>query len=117
MIFVDNWYIIVAVVAVVVVAATYLINNFIKLPKGQQIAKLKEWLLWAVAQAEKELGSGTGQLKLRYVYDMFLTKFPGLTRYVTFETFSYLVDCALTKFNELLASNEKVKQYIEDTKE
>ena len=28
---------------------------------------VKEWLLWAVTQAEQYLGSGTGALKLRYV--------------------------------------------------
>ena len=66
--------------------------KFFKLPRESQIAKVKEWLLFAVMQAEKELGSGTGQLKLRYVYDMFVSKFPYLVQFVSFEFFSKLVD-------------------------
>ena len=37
---------------------------------------VKEWLLWAVTQAEQYLGSGTGALKLRYVYDLAVEAFP-----------------------------------------
>lgn len=37
-----------------------IILKFLKLPSTAQIAKVKEWLLWAVAAAEKELGTGTG---------------------------------------------------------
>ena len=59
------------------------------MPTNEQLKKVKEWLLWAVAEAEKELGSGTGQLKLRYVYDMFIVKFPSLAKIISFETFIF----------------------------
>ena len=34
------------------------------------------WLLQAVVEAEKKFGSKSGQLKLSYVYDLYITKFP-----------------------------------------
>ena len=51
------------------------IYQFIKLEKDKQLEIVKEWLLLAVVEAEKKLGGGTGQIKLRYVYDMFIEKF------------------------------------------
>ena len=61
---INNWYLIVAAGAVVG-AVIYAVRKFLGLPTEQQLDNLKEWLKWAVTQAEKELGSGTGQLKLR----------------------------------------------------
>ena len=108
---VENWQLLIVAIAVIVVAI-YIVYAFIKMPRNAQLVKLQEWLLWAVAEAEKSLGSGTGQLKLRYVYDMFIVRFPALASVITFEAFSLLVDKALEKFNELLSSNKKVEEYI-----
>lgn len=107
----NNWYILVAAVAAVAVII-YLIMKFFKLPRESQIQKIKEWLLFAVTEAEKELGSGTGQLKLRYVYDMFVTKFPYLVKFISFEMFSHLVDEVLEKFKEMFKNNKAVQQYV-----
>lgn len=109
---INNWPLLIAAVAVIAVAATYLIN-FFKMPGSDQLNKVREWLLFAVTQAEKELGGGTGQIKLRYVYDMFVIKFPALVKFVSFETFSYMVDEALVKMRHLLETNQKVEQYVE----
>lgn len=108
---VENWYIIVAAVAALAVII-YLLMKFFKLPRAAQIAKVKEWLLFAVTQAEKEFGSGTGQLKLRYVYDMFVTKFPYLVQFISFEFFSDLVDKVLVEFKKMFNTNVAVKQYV-----
>lgn len=107
----NNWYIILIAVAAAAVAI-YLVMRFFKLPRASQIAKVKEWLLFAVTEAERELGSGTGQLKLRYVYDMFVSKFPYLVQFVSFEYFSELVDNVLDKFKEMFKTNNAVKQYV-----
>ena len=107
----NNWYIILAAVAAVAVTV-YLLIKFFKFPRAEQIAKIKEWLLFAVTEAEKELGSGTGQLKLRYVYDKFVTKFPYLVQFIPFEFFSKLVDEVLIKFKEMFNTNKNVKQYV-----
>ena len=109
---VGYWWLIIIAVAVIIVAIN-LIKVFLTMHKSQRIKKVKEWLLYAVAEAEKTLGSGTGQMKLRYVYDKFLIKFPFIAALISFETFSKFVDEALEKFNKLLEENEQVKEYIE----
>ena len=58
----ENWYVIV-VVLILLFGIYYTITNK---------EKVKEWLKWAVTTVEKELGTKTGQLKLRKVYDMFI---------------------------------------------
>lgn len=113
---VENWALLIACVAVIAVAATYLIN-FFKLPGNAQLQKVRQWLLYAVTLAEKELGGGTGQIKLRYVYDMFILKFPALVRFIPFETFSFMVDEALEKMRELLETNKQIESYVESGKE
>ena len=54
------------------------------MPSDKQLSKVREWLLYAVTKAEKELGGGTGQIKLRYVYDMFVARFTWLARVTGF---------------------------------
>jgi LPS O-antigen subunit length determinant protein (WzzB/FepE family) len=105
------WFIIVIAIAIgaVIGVAVY---NFVNKPTNEQLAKIKEWLLYAVTEAEKELGSGTGQIKLRYVYDKFVTKFSYLAKIVSFDTFSTLVDEALDKFKTMLESNDDLNNYI-----
>jgi hypothetical protein len=75
---------------------------------------IREWLLMAVTEAEKELGDGTGQLKLRYVYDLFVTRFPWAAKVVSFSTFSALVDEALVEMREMLDKNAAVKMYVKE---
>ena len=108
----DNWYIIAAgaAVGVVIGIAVY---HFIKLPTSAQLQKVREWLLWAVTEAERALGGGTGQLKLRMVYDAFVARFGWLARIISFETFSALVDDALEEMRELLAKNTAAAAYVE----
>lgn len=60
------------------------------------------------------MGSGTGEIKLRYVYDKFLIIFPKISLFISFELFKTLVDEALSKAEELLQENEKLKNYVED---
>ena len=104
---ISNWYLIVAAIAVVA-AVVYAVRRFLGLPTEQQLDNLKEWLKWAVTEAEKELGSGTGQLKLRRVYDMAIKQFPWIARLVCFEEFSMWVDEALIWLNKQLESNQAI---------
>lgn len=102
------------IVAIVVVAIALIgsVIGFIKLPSGTKIANLKEWLKWAVTEAERQLGSGTGQLKLRLVYDMAIKQFPWISQIVTFESFSEWVDEALDWMREQLADNKAAQDYV-----
>lgn len=77
-----------------------------------QYKSFKEWLIWGVTAAESYLGSGTGQLKLKYVYDLALARFPFLIKIMTFNLFSKLVDKALDKMKEMLETNEKIDEFV-----
>lgn len=79
-----------------------------------ELQKANEWLLYAVTAAEKELGSGTGQIKLRYVYDKFLKQFPKLAKMISFSHFSSMVDNALEKFKNIIESNTDLQKYIDE---
>ena len=106
-----NWYIILAFGAAGM-AAGIAVYHFVKQPKADQLKKVRKWLLWAVIEAEKALGSGTGQLKLRQVYDLFVARFPWLAKIIPFDMFSEMVDDALDEMRELLENNEAVAAYI-----
>ena len=110
------WWLLIIAVAVFAVAG-YAVYVFVKMPSNSQITKVKEWLLWAVTEAERELGSGTGQLKLRYVYDMFIVKFPSIAKVISFEAFSLMVDEVLEKFRGLLDKNQSLQNYITGDKQ
>ena len=105
------WWLAIVILAILVIAFMFLIT-YINLPNSKKAKKVKEWLLFAVVQAEKELGSGTGALKLRFVYDMFITKFPLLVALIPFSTFSSFVDEALDKFKKLLATTPELQAYV-----
>lgn len=107
----ENWYIILAFVAAGA-AAGIAVYHFVKQPKADQLKKVRKWLLWAVIEAEKALGSGTGQLKLRQVYDLFVVRFPWLAKIIPFDMFDKMVDDALDEMRELLENNEAVAAYI-----
>ena len=109
---IEHWYVIFLLV-VLCVSIYFNVRNFIQLPKDEQKEKVREWLIWAVVLAEKELGGGTGQLKLRKVYGMFIESFPWLVQVITFTEFSEMVDTALEKMKEMLQNNEKVKEFVE----
>ena len=111
--FIENWYFIVTAIVMVVMAGV-ICWNFFKLPAKEQMAKVKEWLLYAVTEAEKELGGGTGQLKLRQVYDLFVQRFPAVAAVISFDTFSLWVDEALEQMREMLAKNEHAAAYVEN---
>ena len=112
---INNWYVIAAIVAGLAVIVAGIIA-FLKLPLATQKEHIKQWLLWAVSAAEKNLGSGTGQLKLREVYDIFITKFPFVSKLISFEIFSHLVDEALEEMRDMLNKNNNISAIITPNK-
>ena len=93
-------------------AAGIMICCFLKLSKEKQIEMIKQWLILAVVEAEKKLGEKTGQLKLRYVYDLFIKRFKFMSKLITFEMFSQLVDEALETMRHMIETNIAVANYI-----
>lgn len=107
----SNWYVMVAlscVVAVIVYAAI----KFFNMPSKKQIANLLEFLKIAVVEAEKSLGTGTGQLKLRVVYETAIIRFPWVETYVSFDKFSGWVDEALVWMKQQIESNKNIASYV-----
>lgn len=109
---IEFWSVLVAFICGVVITIVLAVK-FSKEPIEKKIKMVKEWLLFAVIQAERELGGGTGQVKLRYVWDMFIKTFPSLAPIVSFEMFSKLVDEALIQMRHLLDTNLDILKYVE----
>lgn len=68
---------------------------------------VQRWLIGAVAEAEKLIGSGNGQKKLKRVYEMFNARFPAFSVFVSFDTFSRWVDIALDMTENLLTAEKE----------
>lgn len=94
--------------AALVVVAVVMLIAAVKV-FGEQ--KVRNWLVWAVGKAEQEFGSGTGQLKLRSVYNQFIARFPKLSTFITFKRFAVLVDEALSILSDML-KNGKIANII-----
>ena len=107
----DNIVLAIGIIIIIGVAA-YAIYYFMNLSKEKQLEVVREWLLLACIQAEKALGSGTGQVKLRFVYDLFIDKFKYLSLVISFEQFSMLVDDALDTMRDMISNNKQVEGYI-----
>lgn len=105
---IDNWFVLVVMTA----SAGYLIYTIVKMPSAKHLEKVTEWLLYAVTRAEKELGGGTGQIKLRYVYDLFVSRFTWIAKVITFNMFSGMVDEALDKMKEMLDKNTAMQKLV-----
>ena len=110
---INNWSLLILIAAVVIFIWHYC-KRFADLPSEKQIEKIKEWLLFAVIEAEKEFGSGTGMLKLRFVYDRFVERFPSLVSVVPFEIFSKWVDEVLMEMKHLLDTNKDIEAYVKE---
>lgn len=108
---VENWYIVFGILALIA-AGGMLIYKFLGLPTKEQVTKIKALLLYWTTLAECELGSGTGQLKLRFVYDLFTEKFKFTAKLISFETFSLWVDEALDAMRKMLETNDNVNALV-----
>ena len=86
--------------------------KFCELSHKQKKEKVREWLVYAVTKAEASLGGGTGQLKLRQVYDLFIQRFPKIANAVSFAEFSRWVDEALIDMREMLEKNQAVSRLV-----
>jgi hypothetical protein len=90
------------ILAVIVIGGSIYINGF------------KNWLVWAVSEAEAIFGSKTGKLKLRYVYDMAVERFPMIAKFIPFALFGKLVDGALEIMRDMIENNKTIADAITD---
>lgn len=90
------------ILALVVVAGSIYVNGF------------KNWLVWAVTEAEAVFGSNTGKLKLRYAYELAAERFPMAAKFIPFAVFSKLVDGALDVMRDMIENNKNIADAITD---
>lgn len=93
------------ILAIVLIAGGIYFNGF------------KNWLVWAVSEAESMFGSKTGKLKLRYAYELAIERFPILAKLVPFSLFSKLVDGALVIMRDMIENNKNIADAIGDVVE
>ena len=98
---VDNW----SLLIVISIIILYVITS------GKK--SVREWLLYAVSMAEKDLGSGTGKLKLKYVYDSFVNMYPILSKLIPFVVFSMWVDETLDEMRDIIETNMDIRASLE----
>ena len=107
----EYWQVIVSIIVFVVGGITA-VRKFFLMPSTAQILMIEQWLLAAVIEAETYLGSGTGKLKLSHVYEKFVMVFPWLSRIIPVTLFSELVDDALENMREMIETNPKVANIV-----
>ena len=96
---------------IIAIAVIYAVYKFISLSKERQVENIKQWLIFACLEAEKMLGSKTGKVKLRYVYDLFVSKF--ISCLIPFDTFSKWVDDSLIDMRNMISTNKAIKKIVE----
>lgn len=116
----ENWSMVIILLAMAVCPLAYF-RRIMMLPEEERIPTLKEdarkkiveWLKGQVAEAEKSLGGGTGELKLRNVYDVFVRVWPSEAEIASFKEFAEMVDEALAWMRIQMETNQKIKTHIE----
>lgn len=93
----------IAVLAVVLIAAVILAAN---------VSAFRNWLVYAVTEAEAKFGGKTGKLKLRYVYDLAVEAFPVLAKTLPFSFFSWAVDAALLIMRGMIEDNKQIADIV-----
>lgn len=78
---------------------------------------IQKALVYICLRAEKHFGSKTGVIKLRCVYNWFVTKYPIMSLFISFEDFAKMVDVALVEMRKLIQTNMGVFEYMEGKEE
>ena len=103
-------------IVIVLLVIGYAIKRFTELSKEKQVECIKVWLLQAVIEMEKLYGSNTGQMKFSKLYDLFVVRFPVISKFISRNTLNLLVEQALSEMRHLLETNEQIMEYVEGGK-
>ena len=103
---VDNW----SLIIVIVIVLIYFFLN------GKK--SVMEWLLYAVTMSERDFSdSGMGWIKLKNVYDSFVSVYPIFSKILPYSLFCKWVDIALDEMRKVLKENKNIKKYVDEFKE
>lgn len=108
---INYWPMLIVAIAIIAMAIVTVIDFINKSPK-ERIETIKQWAVYACAMAEAHLGSGTGQMKMRETYDMFLQRFPSLATVITYEKYKEIAEKALLEFKQMLSTNPNIQEMI-----
>ena len=108
---VNNWYVLVALFCILGAIVGFFMW-FFSLPTDKKKENVKQFLKKLVTEAEKELGTKTGELKLATVYAEAIKVFPWIASVVSFDTFKVWVDEALEWMNHQLETNPAFAKYV-----
>jgi len=98
----------IAVLIIALIAAVILAAN---------VSAFRNWLVYAVTEAEAKFGGKTGKLKLRYVYDLAVEAFPVLAKTLPFSFFSWAVDAALLIMRGMIEDNKQIADIVSKKEE
>ena len=112
----EHWSTLLAVI-VIISAIVLFVVKFLKLSPEQQKERIRTALLAIVTEMEKQYGPKTGAIKRSQAYNQLVALFPGLTFFLSQETFDKLLDEALVILNTSLESNTNVADYVGENKE
>lgn len=121
---INNWTLLASIFAAVALAGIK-VRNYLKLSAEEQkgakqkaadrlIKAVSDWLLGALAEAEEDLGGGTGKIKIRAVYGKAIEIFgPELAQILTLEQLDAMAQAPLTELRDILkqkASEAEAKE-------
>ena len=107
-----NYKLILGLIALVIVIG-FSIYKFLTQPTSKQKEQIKKFILILVIEVEATLGSETGKVKLSYVFNEQVAKFPHL-RFIAFSTIEMLIEEALDEMRHLLETNPKVAEIVKE---
>ena len=93
----------------IIVAILVILGVISYLLKKGNIQKL---LVYICIEAERKYGTKTGQIKLKYAYDWFVSKWPLMSALISFDQFGKMVDIALVEMEHLASTNMNIWKYI-----
>lgn len=105
---VNNWATIVGLL-IITLGAVLAGKKYLDKDTEQKKEAIREWLKYAVTVTEKALGANTGKLKLQMIWSMATAQFPFITKILTFEQFSKMVDEALEWMKIQLETNPNIR--------
>lgn len=103
------------VIILVVVLVAIIIFGLIWLAVNGRTDIIKKIVLSCVVQAEKTLGSGTGELKYAYVVDKVYEKLPGIvTLFLSKKTINDFIENSVKKLKDVLSDGTTLSGYDDE---
>ena len=97
----------------VLVVIGFIVLCLVLIKRGET-ATLNKILFALVTQAEKELGGGTGKLKLSTVVDALYQRIPAILKFLfTEKELEQMVEDARAAAKKLWGSNEALSEYVD----